>query len=371
MKKILYSAVDNNGKSKNGFIEAESNAEALEILSSDGYSEIKFHDDGLLSLPRDDLESLSNAELETMANLEVRGRRNLGFGSFMLGVIVVNKFVILVGVGLVIWGILENSIYLTAFGTIAVLAMPVVSAWNYRVVSKYNSLLIAFAEGRWIEARKLIRSLRKHMKAPQMEFDLDIREACANSENVSLDATIIILEKWHSKLEETSPGYYESRVAFVYHHFGHYDRCVDLMRNAYFNSSLSPTLVTDLALVEARLGNLNKAKALVETINSETLPVIGFPFLEWIQGLIQKEDASTEANNHFLLAISGLLSLEGGPAIWPSLAVCIGDYAIFSSEKDSKAQAEKLLSTVWDVLKAHGEKPLLEKLTRLYPSVCA
>jgi hypothetical protein len=370
MKKITYSALDTNGQEKSGFVDAENNRQALEKLQAIGFSAIRFYDDGALSLPRDDLDGLTPAEIERTARLEMNNRRKPGYPGFILGVLRENLLLTLAGAGLLIWGIADRNPYLLITGAAAGLLMPILSTWNYRVVNDYNRLLAAFAEGRWDDTLTLVGRLRKHSVNTEMKFDLDLREAYARLKNHSFAETIENLEIWRARLEQDAPGMYESRVAAFYHFAGRYDESISLMRQANRKSSMSPTISLDLALFEARLGDSQKAKLLLEKVDPETLPVTGHAFVDWIRGLICHEEADNRASEYLLVAIAGLLKLGGGPAIWPSLALCVGDYALETTDKSSRPRAQKLLETVWPVLRVHGEKSLRETLSQRYPEVC-
>ena len=371
VKKVLYSAIDEVGSERSGYVDAKSNRDAIELLTNDGLSEIKLHDDGALAIRRDDLNELSEDELEAKARFELKVRSKPSFTSFIMEVLRVNRSIILIGLALFFWGLSDENYYLLAFGAAVSLSMPLLSIWNYRTVSNYDRLLRAFAEGEWDKALSLIELLRKHMKLPEMEFDLDIRKASINSANGSLDSALQSLERWRSEFEEVSPGMYESRVASVYLASGHHEEYVDSMRDAFFKSSQSQTLILDLALAEARLGDHTKAELLLKAVNMEELPIYGVPFIEWVKGAIEKKNGSADAEFHLALAVSGFLEMGENPAVWTSLAVCIGDYASCLTEEQSNDKAQQLLESVWTILNVHGEESLTKGLLLKYPNLAS
>lgn len=371
MKKLLYTATKNNGKEVSSYIEANSNKEALESLSDKGFSNIEFQDDVVTAISRSDLDDLSENELEQVAKFEAAIRVKPSFITFILNVFRVNKLLILGGICFLIWGVVDSSSYLITFGLILSLSMPLLSIWNYRVVNRYDKLLRAYATGKTEAVAKLTESLRKHMKQPEMAFDLDIRMASINAHHGDVEKEIEKIEKWRAIIDELSPGMFESRVASIYHLHGSYNKFVEAMRNAFFISSLSPTLVLDLALAEARLGESEKAEILLKKVKPEELPIHGIPFINWVEGAVGCRKGIPEAEDKLKSAISGLLAFGDNPAIWPSLAVCIGDYALCVNSEASRAKSKDLLSTVWDILKFHGERELIAQLVDKYPSLKA
>ena len=368
MKKIIYKGIDTNGAEKKGFVSASSNAEALQLLKARGLADVQLYDDVLFAQDRAELENLSDAALEAIAKFEINVRSKPRLLTFLLEVLRVNKLIVLGGLGLCLWGWYSGSYLSIIFGALISLSMPALSLWNYRHVSNYTHLLRTCADGRWGEANRLIENLRGHMKAPMMAFDLDIRKACIEAHVGSLNTALAIVEKWKHSFNEESPGLYESRVASIYHACDRYDDFIDQMRDAYFKSSLSPTLIVDLALAEARLGDVNKAEKLLACVRIEELPSHGLPFVDWIKGVVAKRKQDPQAQKHLEAAVSGMLQFGENPAIWTSLAVCVGCYAAALPEPGAMEKAQSLLASVAKILKVHGDKPLLAELTEKYPN---
>lgn len=312
---------------------------------------------------------MSEDEISSSAEFEVAMRLKPSFSAFILHVLKINQVVIIIGLCLTVWGLFEFNAYLIGFGLILGLSMPLLSIWNYRVVNAYDKLLRAFSCGRTAEALRQIEYLKPHMKQTEMAFDLDIRLASLNSTPDNIDEEIMKLEKWRSEFENTTPGMFESRVAGVYHHAGKYDEFVNLMRDAFFRSSQSSTLILDLVLAEARLGDLEKAEMLINKVKTEELPIHAEPFLNWAKGVIAFRKGTPNYEEKLAAAVTGFLNISESPAVWVSLAVCIGDYALYVRDDDSIRTAKELIKNVWDVLRYHGNNNHLALLLDKYPEL--
>ena len=369
VKQILYTAVDNDGQDRSGYVEARNNQEALEVLSDQGLSEISFFDDASLAISRDNLAGLGEREIEAMSRLEVRLRKSPRFSTFIIEVIKLNRFIVNAGIALLLWGLYDQNRYLILIGAAIAMAMPLVATWNYRVVANYDKFLSACALGDWDTAISLCGKLRDKMKSPEMAFDLDVRLAGILAAQGSLEPALQSLEKWRHEFDSDSPGMYESRVAIVFHAAGRYEDFLQHLRDAYFKSAQSQTIVLDLALAEARLGDPEKAAVLLKTVKTEELPVYGFGFIEWAQGMIDSRTDSGEPELHLSLALSALLEFAETPAVWPSLAVCTGDYALCMRGSRSTDEVGEMLSKVWKIICVQGEKDVVEKLAKLYPNL--
>ena len=371
MKKILYTATDANGKEVSSFIDTNSNKEAIDLLSEKGFSNIRFQDDAVTAVSRTDLDNLSDSELKRIAKFETSIRTRPSFLTFILEVFRVNKLLVVGGLCLFLWGIFDSRKYLAIIGLVLSSSMPLLSIWNYRVVSSYDKLLRAYARGQIEVVSRQTELLRKHMKQPEMAFDLETRIAAVNARQGDIDEEIERLEEWRIPIDELSPGMNDSRISSVYHLGGEYQKYVDSMREAFFKSSQSPTLILDLALAESRLGEIEKAEMLLKQVKPEELPIHGMPFIDWVEGVIAYRKGNAGSEEKLSSAVTGLLEFSENPAVWPSLAVCIGDYARSITAEPSIDKAKILLYSVWEILRFHGEKDLINQLLRKYPSLNA
>lgn len=363
MKKILYKGIDSKGKEKSGFVEAENNSEVLSILKNKNIYNIILHNDEMTAFQRNDLEGLSEKELNRIAKFEINMRSNPGVTTFLIEVLNANKYIIFFGVTMFVWGCISKSYVLIFSGGLAAISMPVLSLWNYRIVGNYNNLIRNCSLGQWAEAIINIKKLRPHLKQPEMAFDLDVREACIIAKTKSIKEALTLVEKWENNFHDLMPGMYESRVASIFHAAGDYSGYVGRMRDGYIKSLESPVMITDLALAEAQFGDVEKASSLLAKINIEELPIYGLAYIDWAKGVVAKRQGDSNAMNYLGSAVSKMLESKDIPAIWTGLALCSGAYAIVLNYNGEKEKARLLVNSVWDILKIHGDKPLLKEIS--------
>ncbi|MCG8312558.1 MAG: hypothetical protein MI976_05030 [Pseudomonadales bacterium] len=365
MKKIPYSATTKAGKEKNGFVTAASNKDALKALNDQGYTNIKLHDDSSTAFRREDLDGLSERELEQIAKLEIKARTRTSLVTCLIETIRLNWIIVVLGIGLSMWGYTDQSSVLLVIGLAVTLSMPLLTTWNYRTVTGYNNLLNSFAMGEWLEARQYIEQLRPKMKLPEMAFDLDIREASILASEGDLRGALELVEKWREVFETDSPGTFESRIAPIYHAAGDYQGFLERMKEGYFKSTSSSVLMLDLCLAEARFGEADRAELLLGKIVVEELPPQGIPFLDWVKGLIAIRKSDPASSSYLAGAVSGFLEYSENPAVLTSLALCSGSYAYSLILHGDRDGAKSVVERVWPILKAHGDLMLVTELTGL------
>ena len=361
-KKILFSSVDGDGKPSSGFVEADSNSEALVKLRGMGHAEVQFFGDATMT-PAGDQELLAPFD-ERSARFQIRMRHRPDFAAVLMQSLHNNKLNLLVGIGLLLYGGYFGNPIVTFSGIGILLLVPLVTAWKHRATRRYDRLLANFALGKWAEVIADVDWLRRHEVGSEMAFDLDLREAVArfrlDGDSDAADA----LEAWREPFDAEMPGYFESRMASLQHGLGHPDNYLALMREAFFKSSMSPLIIADLALAEARLGDVDKARTLLKNMPVETLPVEGAAFLLWTSGLIAYRSGSSGARE-FAAALECFAGFGESPALWPAIAVCVGDWASHAADPEWMAHGiEEKLRAVWPVLEAQTEAETSARLSR-------
>lgn len=371
LKKILYLATNSDGKIINSFVEANTNKEAINLLSQNGYSNIKLYDDASFNSSSCHLDDFNERQLSDLANHLIISFKNPSFINYIMHLNNLNNFLILVSFLLWCLGSYFSNDFLMAFGVVFILLKILDTVKAYRQSNSYNKLLKFIAKGQTKSALKQIDFLRKYLKEPENIFDLEIKRTYINKKigNCNIDVEMARLEKFRKAVDEISPEMYDSRVALIYHNFGLYDKYLESLRNAYNLSSDSPVITLDMAIAEARLGDLTKAELLKNKVVLNELPVYGIPFFDWLEGAIAFRKGDIDADKKLGTAFFGLSEYVQNPAIWPSLSVCLGDYALTISEKKSMIEINKLLHQFWYLLNFYGEKELIDKLVFKYPSL--
>lgn len=368
MTKILYSGTDGDGNSVRGFIDTNSNQAAVRKLAERGYSDVILYDDAAIAMDRSDLDGLSAIEQERIAVFELRMREDPRFITFFLQVLKSSMLVIVIGLAIVAWGIVGQSLWLTAIGAAVAFALPLISLWNYRDVAAYDKLQRTFAVGDWDSVVPLVEHLRPRFTVPQMAFDLVLREAFIVARRQSIDAALSLVEDFREHFATHSPGMYESRIAHLYHGVGEYSKFLDLMRDAYDRSSQNPVIGIDLALSEARLGDPGRAAQLLDGISLDQLPPYGEPFVAWARGVISMREGSDDALSRLNSAVAGFMALGSNPAVLMSLAMCVGHYSIVLHNSGQSGKAVELASSVIESLKTHADEGMLASISAMLES---
>ncbi len=364
-KKVLFSASDAQGNERNGFIDANTNSEAIQKLEENGFSDITLHYDAISCGNRDDLEGLSERELQRIANIEIQSLQGVGSGTLFLQALRQNWFVICIGLAGCAWGIYSSSTVFFVLGGITALIAPVISLKNLITLSQYTRLHEATALGEHDKALKLIHTLRPKFKAPEMAFDLDIKEACIMAKQGNVSGAFDFLAPWQQKFDFSSPGMYESRAAAIYYISGDFDDLLEMMREAYDKSDNNQMILLDLISMEARYGDIDNAQSLMSNIEMHALAPMCLPFLDWVRGLIASRTNDPSASNSLAAAVSKMLEYGNDSITLVLLALMTGSYARELQRNGDNEGAQKVLHNIWPVLKENGDEQLVQELAPL------
>lgn len=367
MKKILYSGISKDGRKRYGFVEAASNKEALAHLKKEELNNIELHDDVFTALNRDDLEKLSEKQTELIAEFEIRARYSSNINALKWEYIWHQKFWILIWAGSLIWMWYQKSYTLMFLGLAIALTVPIFHILKIRHVNRYNNLLIACTFGQWDQALALIQRLRRHLKQPEMVFDLDIRQACIVAAKGFLVEALESVSDWKYHFDKTSPGLFEARLAEVYHAGGEYGEYMNMLREAEAKSPESPSALLDLALAEARFGYTERTETLLSRLKIEELPPVGRPYIDWAKGAAARRNKDIKAVTYLESAVNQMMQFNENPSTWIALAMCTGDLAAALIDCGKKDKAKDLAAKVWKILKVHGESRLLKELADITP----
>ena len=373
MRPILYSAIGKEGKPETGYVDANSNAEALSILRASGLTNIELHDDYVTSQERPELKSLDKEQLGKLAAAEIQIRRGEPKLKTFLYLHRDTIVTTIVGLVIVVAGFLEQSNTTIVIGSTLALLTPAYLYWIQRHARRYNALMAAFARGNWRKARHLITLLKKHVDSG-MVFDLDAREAAIDAMEGDLDLALKKLETWKISMDCKSPGMYESRISSLYQIQGNYAACLDYLRQALEKNPDNPVYILDLAMSEARLGSIDKAAALLEQLDTSALITMAKPYLSWAKGIIAlKNNSYREALELLGEAHTAYLAMQNNPIFWISLSLCSAYLSLVLHHQGQTKTAEDLLAEAWPIVKLHGEKPLLDAINEQFgnhPGLC-
>ncbi len=369
MAKVLYTAVTQEGKETNGFVEAMSNKEALDQLKERGLHQITLLSDVALGFERTDLDGISESELARIAKFEAQMQKEMGFLPYFVETMRSSAIAIAIGAGMAWYGEHTGSGLWMAFGVIVSLALPFFSFWNYGVMQRYNALLQAVAFGEWERVKKLSEDLKKQSKNPDLMIEADMRLASYYAHQGDMNEALRVMLPSQEYLETKSAGMYENKLGELYFHARMYEKSLYEMKKAYEVSGEN-MMLADWALAEARFGDVKVAKECLSRVDEETLPAYGAPFIAFIKGLIAyRQERMAEAKEMLMQALDGFSNFDKNPVVWAPLAMVSAYLALVVSRLGDKERAETFLSEgIVAITKEHAESVLLEQLKELFPS---
>jgi hypothetical protein len=256
-------------------------------------------------------------------------------------------------------------------GCLLAVAFPLLDLWKYRGVSRYEGLLRAYARGDHKAVVKHADWLTRNVRDEKVVLDAAMRKACVLAKKESLFAALESLEEWSLLPKEERPANFDSRMATVYYFGGDYAQYLKTAQEVYFQDSENPVATLELAIAEARQGDVDKAELLLRGIAAGELPPYGLPFIDWTYGLIKQRRNDPGAQQEFGKAVSGLFIYGDYPIIWTAIAICVGDYAMSAKDEGGIQSAEQLLEPVWPMLKFHGKQSIVDTLSQRYPALSA
>lgn len=362
MPKLLYSAKRADGSPAEGFVEAASAQSAHDDLARQGLHDIVLHQE--ITVPQDakELEGLSDRQVAELARFQLRLRAQPGLRTVLAEVMRKNRFWLAVDVAMFAWGVWSSRPLWMVVGAVLAVLPFALAVWQYRHAGRYQQVLRSSALGEWKQARELAAQLRSvAAKHPQMDFDLAARLACITARVDSLDRALVELDPWRARLAG-SPGQFEGRLASVYASAGDRAGYVHLMGQAYELSGHDGARALDYALAQARFGDVAVAEELLDSIDPALLPPPAKGFLSWTRGMAQLRRNNPQALTTLGQALAAFLELAVNPVAWQSLAFCTCDHAIALNAAGYRDQARKEIASVWQVLQAHADKPLLRML---------
>lgn len=366
MPNILYSGRDAQGREVTGFVDADDNAGALKMLNAQSIADVLFHTEGSSGVEVPLPKNLSPEALRKHARHQIAIRRKPGFATFFNNVFGTNKSIFAIGLVLLVWGWLYRNIPMVVFSLAVEVAAVGYLYWCYRRVDRWHAFQKAYAHGQWDRALELAATMRTKETTKPLLAELVIREACIAARRGSVADGLALIERSRDALKDISPALYESRLSAVYAAGGDNKGVLARMRKAAELAPNSQIHRLDLASAEARLGDLGRAERTLAGVVENELPEFAKPYLEFVKGLIGRRRGNPDALGHLQAAYAAQVQRKAQPAIWLILAECTAHYALALYDARQREQAERLLKSVWDMVKVHGEPGLRSELAQRF-----
>jgi len=366
---ILFKAYKDN-KEILGEVEASSNKEALLKIKQQGYENIEIFNDAAFQAQEDNLKFLDKTSRIQYLKLEQINLRKPTFKNSFLQFLIGNKIDLTLSIFLILLGFILNIKTLIVIGALWMIFRIGLFLYSYKTISLYQQIYIEFAFGNYIKTLGLISRLSKLVKHEKIEADLNSKKAQIIACKGHLDYALDIIKEYKDIYEEQMPGLYNSKKAALYYIARDYQSCLKEAKEAY---NLNPSYLTaiDLALYNAKVGDINYAKELIEDINISEVPTHGKKFYYMIKGIIaHKSKDFQSAKIEFEKMMKALNPFLENPIFWGSISLAIGYYALLLYDINQKEKALELLKegTV-KILNIHSNDYLREELHKRYPTL--
>ena len=372
MAQILFTAINAEGRESRGMVEADGVAQAREQLVARGLRNVRLHQEASFALDVNALAASSGGDPQRVAAMALRFIEKPGLATLMREV--ARGWAWPLGVLAVVAGYAHwhRATAWAALLTALALLPFAVAAWQHRRARDHDRLLRAQAIGDWPTVLTLAQSLRAMPeKTDEIAFDLDIRCAYARirqGQTVEAALAAIEAERWAERMSMRR-GAYESQVALLHAAANRPQGFIEAMRQSAVASNQEPGRVLDLALAEARLGDVSAAEQALAAVDTSLLPPFATGFVAWTRGLIAVRRQQPGAMALLDEAVHAFLALSAHhPALWTALAFSVSDQALLLRTQGQTDKARASLAPVWPILRAHARPELLTELADLRPA---
>lgn len=365
MARILFSAHDPAGHTVMDSVDAGNAEQAIASLAARGMANIRLRDVADLIAPRDER---SSPPAEPLPLRPLKQQPEPSLRTFSVELLRRQRYWIALAVILLLcaWVLAHKPVLILALGVLLFALLP--ALWQYRYAMCHDRLLRAIAFGRWADAAALAGQLAGRVRKPMPAFELAARAACICAAQGGLDKARTALEAWRERLHIKAPVAVDQRLAMVSYAAGDYAGFVAACRAAHLAAPADLACRVDLALAEARVGDILAALELLAGLDVRKLPPTRRPFHDWARGMIALRHGRSEALAALGNATRSLQVHAANPAVWVSLAQCTGAYALALAQQGRRDEAEAALRPVWPVLRVHGDRLLLTLLKRELPA---
>ncbi len=367
---IIFFRAYKNGKETLGEIEATSNKEALLKIKKQGYENIEIFNDANFSNTHDSLKTLDKKSRLEYIKLDQINLRKPTLKNSFLRFLISNKIDLTLSIFLLLLGVILSIKTLIVIGAVWFIFRIGLWIYSYKTISLYEQINIEYAFGNYIKTLGLINKLLKLSKLEKIEADLNSKKAqivaCKGHLNYALD----IIEEYKDIFEKQAPGMYHGKRASIYYLARDYQSSTQEAQESY---NKNPNYLTkmDLALYNAKVGDINYAKTLIEDIDILEVPIYGKKFYYMIKGIIAHKLGDLEnAKKEFEEMMNALNLFLENPIFWGSISIAIGYYALLLHDINEQEKALELLKegTV-KILNVHANDYLRDDLHQRYPQL--
>lgn len=366
MARLHYRATAADGRVVEGSVDAASTQQALGQLQADGLSDVEW-------LEAPEQAAVQHEAVEDTVSAPDIARLHAAMtrpGSGLLAVwaqvLRGARWWLAFALLLVLFGLFKANGFFTLLGA-AMLVLPfALSGLSWRHVARYEAFLRASAHGQRAEMQRLASLLRGAVKDAGLQFDLAVHEAGFVAREHGLDAAMALVEPHREAVSQRAPEMFNARAALLHLAADDAEGFVQRMQQAWQDSSNDPSRALDAALAQARCGDPVQARALLESVEPDSLPPLAASIHAWTCGVLARHEGG-DGREAFVRALAGFSEHARLPAVWSALATCGCDAALELARHGQQRIARELLATVWPVARIHLDTATRQALASTFP----
>lgn len=370
---VLYSAKDEYDKEYYGYCQVDTNKQALDKLKRQNLKDIKFYSDASVNKDVAYLKNMSQRDLYKRAKKEIKEIIGNKFIDKILSIMTNNlmlSLAFIIFVALFIYCVYIKYIPLAIVSGLIGLFLFFILFLPYILSSNYVKIHKAMNYGKWDEAEKKLNGFGIYGDKSfddNINLELDTIGAKILAIKSSHHDAISFVEDKYGFIKDLSPIRYLILKASIYYINGEYDKRLEILKS--ISESYPDNMITllDYFQAEAIFGNKDKASKMLDKIVYEEMIEYFKPNYDLIQGIIANDKDSSKAFKYFKDAYNKINQFKNNPLMLINLSIISGFYALALFDKNNEKMATDVLHPVWDVLKIHGHKSLLDDIYKKMP----
>lgn len=376
MDRILYSAKTSAGKAISGFVQADSNDAALQILQNKAYTDIQFHLSNEF-VKGDAFERVGKMDPQEISNLSqhiIRNQTRSRLAKKWIGVLKLLEIPLSLGILLLFLGFIFDSQILKFAAIVSAVLLLVILYFTWFKIIKakeqFSKVSELIAYGKYLYAEKLIDKLLETAPSKIRKVfvtELITKKACVIAQQQTLAQGLAYFESMKDELSAMPEWQSDYNLARIHSAADDCMNYLKILREAHKKAPDKQILSLDLAASEARCGELDNTKQLLGAINMTTLPQLALPYVDMVKGLIAKKSHDPSTLEHFNKAYQGQMKFKNNAAALQLLGLMAGLYGLALLDAGNTGLAERVVREHWDVLKHLSYRDLLQELKDRLP----
>lgn len=364
MKPYIVTATDKLGRRDTFGKVAASIEHARMALDQAGYSDIEFVDDESLAQMR----TQRSVELQPRTRAEFRFEAKLRKGRdlkvIFLEAMRRNKWVLLLLGVSVAFGAYQGFSIWFWLGLLGLVGFVIEIGIRNRAGSVYTELIKATARGDLDQAERLLEKMQAQAVAKenaQIGVDLIFRKAALLARRGRIEDGLALVQPLRDH-PLTAKGRFESRTSSIYYAAGRIADFVAWQERAYEASGHAALQKLDFAFVQARFGDIDRARGLLGKIDQHNLIPSHKAVFQAASGIcLLRERKAAQASRYLTEAVAINRPFAGSAPTWPFQGI-IGGYAAVALARSGQRDAARALLEPWQQVTLNCIDPCARKM---------